>query len=173
MTQELEARLLPCPFCGGSNVSTAWTRCTDEIQWHSVKCHDCKFDCMHRDTERQAIAAWNTRTTDAMHAIVRRWRSLLQSVCSTLPILPLSPSTQRTQPMTDTQIYDMSIHSNPDATAWAKFFCEKNPNCGLDESVMVGWFANAMMTMHDHITGQGVAVLPDGSAFFVGSVGSD
>jgi Lar family restriction alleviation protein len=66
MTQELEARLLPCPFCGGANVSTAWTRCTDEIQWHSVKCHDCKFDCMYRDTERQAIAAWNTRTTDAM-----------------------------------------------------------------------------------------------------------
>lgn len=63
--------------------------------------------------------------------------------------------------------YDMSIHTNPDAAAWAKFFCESHPNCGLDESMMIGWFANAMMAMHDHITGQGVTVLPDGSAFIV------
>jgi hypothetical protein len=75
--------------------------------------------------------------------------------------------------MTDTPTYDMSIHNNPDAMAWAKFFCETNPNCGLDESVMVGWFANTMMAMHDHVTGQRVSVLPDGSAFFAGSVGDD
>jgi hypothetical protein len=64
--------------------------------------------------------------------------------------------------------YDMSIHTNADAMAWAKLFCEKNPDCGLDEGVMVGWFANAMMAMHDHLTGQAPVVLPDGSAFFVG-----
>lgn len=47
--------------------------------------------------------------------------------------------------------YDLSIHNNPNAMAWAKFFCESHPNCGLDEGAMVGWFASAMMAMHDHI----------------------
>ena len=67
--------------------------------------------------------------------------------------------------------YNMSIHANPDASAWAKFFMESNPDCGLDEGMMHGWFANAMMAMHDHLTGQGPVVLDDGSAFFVSTVG--
>jgi hypothetical protein len=45
--------------------------------------------------------------------------------------------------------YDRSIHANPDAHAWAKLFCETFP--GSDEGLMIGWFANAMMAMHDHI----------------------
>jgi hypothetical protein len=66
-----------------------------------------------------------------------------------------------------TMNYDMSIHTNPDAMAWAKFFCEQNPDCGLDDGVMVGWFANAMMAMHDHLKGNAITVLPDGRAFVV------
>ncbi len=70
--------------------------------------------------------------------------------------------------------YDMSIHTNPDARAWAKFyiqcrddFASKNPGAQFDdEENMFGWFANAMMAMHDHIKGAPV-VLPDGSAFFI------
>ena len=48
--------------------------------------------------------------------------------------------------------YDLSIHSNPDASAWAKLFCEKFPPGSPvpDEGTMLGWFANAMMAMHDH-----------------------
>lgn len=65
--------------------------------------------------------------------------------------------------------YDMSIHTNPDAAAWAKFFCESNPGV-LSEGIMFAWFANAMMAMHDHLTGAGPVVLPDGSAFFVGEL---
>lgn len=45
--------------------------------------------------------------------------------------------------------YDRSIHSNPDASAWAKFYKECFPDA--DEETMLGWFANAMMAMHDHI----------------------
>lgn len=72
--------------------------------------------------------------------------------------------------------YDMSIHSNPDARAWASFYAETkaksaDPANFDDEDNMIGWFANAMMAMHDHITGQHVAVLDDGSAFFVAKVG--
>ena len=74
--------------------------------------------------------------------------------------------------MTDAPAYDMSIDQNPDAQAWARMFCEINPDCGLDEGAMIGWFSNAMMAMHDHLTGQAPIVLPDGSAFFVGSVGT-
>jgi hypothetical protein len=52
--------------------------------------------------------------------------------------------------------YDFSIHRNPDARAWAKFFIEtveSNPEYKIDEEIMVVWFANAMMAMHDHLQG--------------------
>ena len=50
--------------------------------------------------------------------------------------------------------YDMKIHSNPDAQAWAKFFIQTKEKASwqiedIDESLMLGWFANAMMAMHD------------------------
>jgi hypothetical protein len=58
--------------------------------------------------------------------------------------------------MTD---YDKSIHINPDAQAWAKFFIstieEQNLRLeDIDESLMIGWFANAIMAMHDYIKAQ-------------------
>lgn len=73
--------------------------------------------------------------------------------------------------------YDLSIHHNPDARAWAKFYVEtrtksQDPVNFDDEENMIGWFANAMMAMHDHLTGLHPTVLPDGSAFFVGDVPS-
>lgn len=49
--------------------------------------------------------------------------------------------------------YDLSIHTNPSAKAWANFFTNTHPNCGVDNDTMIGWFANAMMAMHDHIKG--------------------
>ncbi len=67
--------------------------------------------------------------------------------------------------------YDMSIHTNPSAEAWVKFFRECNPDCNVPDDLMLTWFANAMMAMHDHITGQAPTVLPDGSAFFTATVG--
>lgn len=71
--------------------------------------------------------------------------------------------------------YDMSIHTNPDARAWAKFYTETkaksaDPANFDNEENMLGWFANAMMAMHDHVTGQKVTVLDDGSAFFTAEV---
>lgn len=52
--------------------------------------------------------------------------------------------------------YDMSIHSNPNAKAWAELFMEtlQNNNWSIeniDESLMHAWFANAMTAMHDHL----------------------
>lgn len=54
--------------------------------------------------------------------------------------------------------YDTSIHTNPDAQAWAKFFMEtmrKNPSMVIDEELMIGWFSNSMMAMHDYLQGGG------------------
>ncbi len=72
--------------------------------------------------------------------------------------------------------YDMSIHRNPDAQAWSKFFIKTMAKnnwtiSDIDEALMTGWFANAMGAMHDHLRpGSAPVVLPDGSAFFVADV---
>ena len=52
--------------------------------------------------------------------------------------------------------YDKSIHSNPEAQAWARFFIETAAEHSwrmedIDEWLMTAWFANAMMAMHDHV----------------------
>ena len=70
----------------------------------------------------------------------------------------------------------MTIHTNPDAMAWAKFFMQTKSESGwkledIDEALMVGWFANAMMAMHDHLKPEcAPVVLDDGSAFFTASI---
>jgi hypothetical protein len=51
--------------------------------------------------------------------------------------------------------YDRSIHNNPDAQAWAKFFIETTKDKDRElfgiEGYMIAWFSNAMMAMHDHL----------------------
>ena len=51
--------------------------------------------------------------------------------------------------------YDMSIHTNHSAVAWAEFFRNQHPDCNVPDDIMVAWFANAMMAMHDHLHGGG------------------
>lgn len=69
--------------------------------------------------------------------------------------------------------YDISIHTNPDARAWAKFFVEtyqkaEDKATFIAEDNMIGWFANAMMAMHDYMRPDlAPVVLPDGSAVCV------
>jgi Asp/Glu/hydantoin racemase len=51
--------------------------------------------------------------------------------------------------------YDRSIHNNPDAQAWAKFFIETTKDIDREvfgiEGYMIAWFSDAMMAMHDHL----------------------
>jgi hypothetical protein len=55
-----------------------------------------------------------------------------------------------------------SIHQNPDAKAWADFFVAVFPGQATKHELMIGWFANAMMAMHDHLKAKpGVVVLPE------------
>ena len=50
----------------------------------------------------------------------------------------------------ESPMYDMTIHDNPDALAWTRFFMETYPACNVDDQTMFGWFANAMRAMYDH-----------------------
>jgi len=69
--------------------------------------------------------------------------------------------------------YDMSIHTNPDARAWAKFFCEKykvwsDDGVEIDsEELMIAWFANAMMAMHDHLMLKGAPINGDHAQYLL------
>lgn len=47
--------------------------------------------------------------------------------------------------------YDKTLQQNPDAKAWADFFVETFPNLADKHDLMLGWFANAMMAMHDYV----------------------
>lgn len=59
-----------------------------------------------------------------------------------------------------------------DAHKWATAFMQHvEKNGPADFDMMVAWFANAIEHSHDVRTGSGPVVLPDGSAFFVGTVG--
>lgn len=61
-----------------------------------------------------------------------------------------------------------------DAAKWATAFCQHAKKLGhgdIDEGWMIGWFANAIEHSTDVRTGSGPTILPDGSAFFVGTVG--
>lgn len=70
--------------------------------------------------------------------------------------------------------YDLSIHRNPDARAWAKLFMETWHKIGRpepSEEWMFIWFANAMMAMHDHMRPDlAPVILPDGSALVAASL---
>ena len=58
--------------------------------------------------------------------------------------------------------YDVSIHQNPDALAWTNFFRQTFPDCNVPDDVMLGWFANAMMAMHDHMQSPNKTTPPSG-----------
>lgn len=46
---------------------------------------------------------------------------------------------------------DLTIHTNQDAMAWTKYFRECSPECNVSDDLMLTWFSNAMMAMHDHL----------------------
>lgn len=77
--------LMPCPWCGKAEFRVAWTRVTDEVQFWRVECANC--DCgangPDRDTEDEAIGAWNTRSrtlSDSGDDVVERVARAMMAV---------------------------------------------------------------------------------------------
>ena len=59
--------------------------------------------------------------------------------------------------------YDPMIHSSRDAAKWADLFVATFPGLADKRDTMLGWFANAMMAMHDSIKQErgGAVVVPE------------
>ena len=79
MTEQEQAQLLPCPFCGGEGV----------ILWgESIKCSDCGAEGPDAAPLLEAIAAWNTRHTATAEALdaMREAREALVNIRSMVVI---------------------------------------------------------------------------------------
>ncbi len=58
--------LKPCPFCGSSDLRSAWIRASQEHQWYSIECVcDAQVQCL---SEGEAYATWNARATPSTDA---------------------------------------------------------------------------------------------------------
>ena len=55
-----KSELLPCPFCGGTDIYCADAGHKTGV-WF-VQCEDCGATFPHFDSKEEAITAWNTRT---------------------------------------------------------------------------------------------------------------
>jgi len=71
MTEQEQAQLLPCPFCGGRAFLDCMSRNEqDECVEMSVECFGCEATIMRGGmTTAEAIAAWNTRHTATAEAL--------------------------------------------------------------------------------------------------------
>ena len=115
----------------------------------------------HEAYERLApLFGYETREASAKpwEDVPENNRRLMTAVCREILGEKLTPPEQHEPPLPRASFdYDRSIHSNPDAKAWAEFFNASLVQRGeqpLDPDLMVGWFANAMMAMHDHMAGR-------------------
>ncbi len=69
---------------------------------------------------------------------------------------------------------ELLAYCRDDGMKWAQAFNHTAKKLGyseMDEGWLLGWFANAIENSWDIRTGTGPTILPDGSAFFVGTVG--
>lgn len=93
----------------------------------------------------------------AAHNLVRDWQTGMASsneVCIALAsaLCGTPPAAEQPDAWTPSVAdYDRNIHRNPDAAAWADLFVATFPGLADKHDLMLGWFANAMMAMHDFL----------------------
>ena len=130
--------LLPCPFCGGHNIEIDhWCVMPDNYHASRAICLDCEVDGPTSLTLPDG--GWMPDKESAEGEGVKAWNRRAAPVAQ---IDPWAPSGND---------YDRAIHHNPDAKAWADFFVDTFPGLADKHGLMLGWFANAMMAMHDHL----------------------
>lgn len=57
-----ELKLLPCPFCGSSNLKVFG--CAAPEGWREIQCLDCNIAFSNNDDDNP-ISSWNTRATES------------------------------------------------------------------------------------------------------------
>lgn len=64
--------LLPCPFCGGTDLRPFVDQAVGMSDSHGIQCNgcDCAITGPERDTPEAAIAAWNRRHVPAGMVVV-------------------------------------------------------------------------------------------------------
>ena len=83
----METNLKPCPFCGGeARIKARYYRAIDYYSYSGV-CAECNASMDPKDTEAEAIEAWNTRwertCNRVMHGLERdRLVSTVSYTCS-------------------------------------------------------------------------------------------
>jgi len=94
--------------------------------------------------DRVARVIWESRYTDDNSMQMAR-----------LVLAELAGELEDAKPNVLEREWDYSLHTNPSAQAWAEAFAKMYPTCNVRHDVMIGWFANAMMAMHDYLKGGG------------------
>jgi Lar family restriction alleviation protein len=76
----VSAVLKPCPFCGSEAQLASYNSCDCcGKAWNGcVNCPGCGAEISHRDTDEEAIAAWNTRPEAA--DLISEYRGALEEV---------------------------------------------------------------------------------------------
>ena len=129
----------------------------------------CKV--IERDAELAAIKAQepvayipvDRETGEEWHPVLKKGSG---NICDYKPLYAAPVSEAKAQGdawAPSVNDYDHSIHSNPDAREWADFFVATFPGLADKHDLMIGWFANAMMAMHDHLARKAQGVVLDGS----------
>lgn len=127
----------------------------------------------------QDISKWHKDRCDQVNAVLanetlarreEKPQSVIQQLWNDTPddkergVFPGDETVQPAPSADKIEDYDRSIHSNPDAREWGRFFVKtakelldkgRTPlELITDEAWMHGWFANAMMAMHDFMQGK-------------------
>lgn len=112
---------------------------------------DVKNELIERVARALAQHDYPSCGFDGMHDVGQRgYRAKAHSV-----LAELAGELGDAKPNTLEREWDYSLHTNPSAQAWAEAFSKMYPTCNVRHDVMIGWFANAMMAMHDYLKGGG------------------
>ncbi len=153
------------PHCGRASEVEAYMTDDDDGEYMAVAQHERIVAALTRpaQTEQQPIRLPERKRTDHLPkeyktmSVVRAGLEAYNRALDDVAALNAAPIAQTDPWAPSGGDYDRSIHANPDAKAWADFFVKTFPGQADEHDLLLGWFANAMMAMHDRLR-QGTTV---------------